>query len=261
MERLKNRVIGITGVASRQGIGYALAKRCLEEGAHVMIGDINAESLKAAAESLGESAAVAWRTCDVSSEESVHAFFDAILARFGKLDGFISNAGIYPHAMICDMDVTAWDRVFAINTRSVFLCAKEARRCMKAGGSLVNTCSFAAVSPSVESGAYAATKAAVYSMTKTLAAELAPWNIRVNGLIPGVIETEMTLSLLAKNGEAMTNAIALHRAGRPEDVANAALFLLSDESAYLTGTFLEITGGKLCTQNPGDAWKQKGGRS
>lgn len=257
MERLMNRVIGITGVASAQGIGYALAERCLAEGACVMIGDIDEGRLREAARSLACPERLAWQACDVSRESSVHAFFEGILARFGRLDGFLSNAGIYPHGVICDMDTAAWDRVFAINTRSAFLCAKEARRCMTNGGALVNTCSFAAVSPSVNSGAYAASKAAVYSMTKTLAAELAPWNIRVNGIIPGVIETDMTLPLLEKNGPAMTEAIAMHRPGQPRHVADAALFLLGDESAYMTGTFLEISGGKLCVQNPGDAWKQK----
>lgn len=213
-----------------------------------------------AAERLGGGDRLAWQACDVSGEDSVQALFDGIMARFGRLDGFVSNAGIYPHGHICDMDAAAWDRVFAINTRSVFLCARQARRCMPRGGSLVQTCSFAAISPSVGSGAYAASKAAVYSMTKTLAAELAPRDIRVNGLIPGVIDTDITRPLLEKNHRAMTDAIALHRAGMPEDVAHAAIYLLSDESAYLTGSFIEISGGKLCVQNPADAWSGKEGQ-
>ena len=124
------------------------------------------------------------------------------------------------------------------------------------GGVIINAASYAALIASAGSGAYAASKAAVYSLTKTLASELAPYGIRVNGFIPGVIQTGMTQAVVDQKGEELVNAIALHRLGMPKDVADAVLFLASEEASYLTGTFIEISGGKLCVQNPDFPWKK-----
>ena len=133
-----------------------------------------------------------------------------------------------------------------VNLKSVFLCAREAYRYMKEqGGVIINAASYAAVIASAGSGAYAASKSAVYSLTKTLAAELAPYHIRVNGFIPGVIKTGMTQGVVEQKGDELVGAIALHRLGAPVDVANAVAFLASEEASYLTGTFIEISGGKL----------------
>ena len=122
------------------------------------------------------------------------------------------------------------------------------------GGVLVNAASFASLIPSLGSGGYAASKAAVYSMTRSLAAELAPLNIRVIGYVPGVIETEMTAPTIKAKKEMLESQLALKRIGSCEDVANAVLFMASDKASYITGTFIEISGGKLCVQNPADAW-------
>ena len=122
---------------------------------------------------------------------------------------------------------------------------------------LISVSSFAAVFPSVGSGVYAATKSAVKSMVNTLAAELAPYGIRVNGYIPGVIDTDMTHALTVSNGEAMKSAIAMQTFGEPMDVAWALAFLASDYARYITGTTLEISGGKMGVQNPAKAWKDK----
>ncbi len=253
-----NKTVGITGAASTKGIGFAIAKMFLECGADVFICDLRKDALDAAEIELkkyGDGRIKAYEV-DVSDPSSVSAMFECAKQDFSYIDVFISNAGIYPQSLICDMSVEQWDAVMNINLKSVFLCAKECREAMTHGGVLINAASFAALIGSAGSGAYAASKAAVYNLTKTLAAELAPCGIRVNGYIPGVIETGMTRNVIDAKGTEMTDAIALHRLGRPEDVAHAVCFLASENASYMTGTFVEISGGKLCVQNPDFAWKQ-----
>ncbi|MEG0649344.1 MAG: SDR family oxidoreductase, partial [Oscillospiraceae bacterium] len=129
--------------------------------------------------------------------------------------------------------------------------------CMKNGGGvIINAASYAAVISSAGSGAYAASKSAVFSLTKTMAAEMAPYGIRVNGFIPGVIETGMTQNVVAQNADRILSQIALAKLGQPEDVAGAVLYLMSDVAKYITGTFIEISGGKLCVQNPDYGYKR-----
>ena len=246
--------VGISGAAGIQGIGFAIAKRFLELGACVMIGDLREDALQEAGKALSAYGKVVTCSVDVSSEDSVVSMFDKIQQEFGKIDVFVSNAGIYPQKAVCDMTAEAWDTVMNVNLRSVFLCARECSRRMKEGGVLINAASYASLLGSAGSGAYAASKAAVYSLTKVLAAELAPKGIRVNGYIPGVIATGMTQGVIDAKGEELVQAIALHRLGTPEDVAKAVTFLASDDASYLTGTFIEISGGKLCVQNPDFPW-------
>ena len=252
---LKNKVAGISGAASPQGIGFAIAKKLLEEGARVFICDLNEPATQDAVKLLSEYDEVAGFAADVSSEDSVSNLFRQAFERFGAPDIFISNAGIYPQQMLSDMSVSLWDTVMAVNLRSVYLCARESFRYMKdTGGVLINAASYAALIGSACSGAYAASKAAVYSLTKTLAAEYAPYGIRVCGFIPGVIETGMTRQVVEQRSEQLLEQIALRRLGKPADVANAVAFLASDAASYLTGTFIEVSGGKLCVQNPSAAY-------
>ena len=165
---------------------------------------------------------------------------------------------MYPQYSIIDTDEAMWDKTMDTNVKSVYLGARIAFRSMKdRGGVILIASSFAAVFPSVGSGAYAATKSAVTSMIKTLAAELAPYGIRVNGYIPGVINTDLTRPVISVNGEAMKQAIAMQDFGQPEDVAWALAFLASGYARYITGTTLEISGGKMGVQNPAKAWKDK----
>lgn len=255
---IRGRVMGITGAASRQGIGFAIARRFLQEGAEVFLCDIDAEATKQAVAALSPLGEVRGYAVNVAEEAEVAALFRNALADFGRVDIFINNAGIYPQAALCEMDAASFDRVMAVNLRSVFLCSLAARAQMEkqGGGAIVNAASYASLLPSAGSGAYAASKAAVYSLTKTMAAEFAPFGIRVNGFIPGVIETGMTRAVVAEKGEDLLSQIALRRLGRPEDVAEAALFLASDAAAYLTGSFLEVSGGKLCVQNPDYGYKK-----
>jgi len=187
----------------------------------------------------------------VSREEDIRALFDQAAADFGQIDVFINNAGIYPQVALMDMTADYWDKVMAINLRSVLLCAQNFYRYNKErGGVLLNASSYAALIGSAGSAAYAASKAAVHSLTKTLAAELAPYGIRVSGFVPGVIATDMTAGVVDSRGDQLLSQIAWHRLGTPEDVAKAVVFLGSDAADYMTGAFVEISGGKLCVQNP-----------
>jgi len=252
----KGKVVGVTGAASVRGIGFAIAKKFLESGAKVFICDLNGEALEEATKQLKAYGDVRAYVLDVANEVAVKETFAKVKEDFGKIDVFVNNAGIYPQCLICDMELRQWEMTMNVNLKSVFLCAREAYSYMKeSGGVIINAASFAALIGSAGSGAYAASKAAVYSLTKTLAAELAPYGIRVNGFIPGVIETGMTQGVINAKKDELEQSIALHRLGEPVDVANAVAFLASDEASYITGTFIEISGGKLCVQNPDFPWK------
>ncbi|MFR6085799.1 MAG: SDR family NAD(P)-dependent oxidoreductase [Oscillospiraceae bacterium] len=197
-------------------------------------------------------------TCVVSDDESLKGLARHAVEALGGLDICVSNAGVYPQYSIIDTPENVWDKTVDTNMKSVYLGARIAYEAMKdKGGVMLLASSFAAVFPSVGSGVYAATKAAVKSMVNTLAAELAPYGIRVNGYIPGVIDTDMTHALTVSNGEAMKSAIAMQTFGEPMDVAWALAFLASDYARYITGTTLEISGGKMGVQNPAKAWKDK----
>ncbi|MEA5014837.1 MAG: SDR family oxidoreductase [Candidatus Limiplasma sp.] len=253
-----NKVVGITGAASQAGIGFAIAAGFLREGARVFICDIDAAALDAAVEALSSQGEVRGYRVNVGDEREVAAMFETAVKDFGSVDLFVNNAGIYPQSALCEMDGAAWDRVMNVNLKSVFLCACAAKRQMEkqGGGVILNAASFASLIPSAGSGAYAASKAAVYSLTKTMAAEFAPFGIRVNGFIPGVIETGMTKAVVDARRSDLEGQIALGRLGTPKDVANAVLFLGSDAAAYISGAFLEISGGKLCVQNPDYGYKR-----
>ncbi len=251
---LKDKVVGITGVGSIHGIGFAVAKEFLREGAKLFLCDLSPDSLREVKNSLGENVFV--YPCDVSDQAQVEKLFKDALADLGRIDVFVNNAGIYPQSSLCDTPVELWDKVMAVNLRAVFLCCKEAAAAMKGrGGVILNASSWASLIPSAGSGAYAASKSAVSSLTKTFAAELAPYGIRVNGFIPGAIETPLTRPVIEDRREAMESQIAMHRLGTPEDVAKPVVFLASEAASYLTGAFVEISGGKLCVQNPDYGWK------
>lgn len=257
-----NRVVGITGAASQEGIGFAIAQSYIKEGARVFICDINEQALDGTVKKLSAYGEVRGYCVNVADEQEVIRMFAKAERDFGRIDVFVNNAGIYPQAALADMDAAMWDKVMGINLRSVFLCGCEAQRYMrKAGqGVIINAASFASLMPSAGSGAYAAGKAAVYSLTKTMAAEFAPNGIRVNGFIPGVIETAMTKAVVAERRCDLEDQIALNRLGTPLDVADAVLFLSSDAASYITGTFLEISGGKFCVQNPNYGYKNMQGK-
>jgi len=250
------KAIVVTGGSA--GIGLALAEKFARLGGQVSICGRSQDKLDAAVKSLQEKGCqVHSARVDVANAQDVFAYADAVEKEFGRIDIWINNAAVCPYYKIIDTPEDVWESTVNINLKSVYLGAQVARRKMAArGGVLINAASFATLMPSVGSGLYAATKSAVASMTKTLAAELAPFYIRVNGYIPGVIKTEMTQPAIAKNGDRMREVIAMNDFGEPEDVANAVVFLASDYASYITGSFVEISGGKFCVQNPTAAWDE-----
>jgi NAD(P)-dependent dehydrogenase (short-subunit alcohol dehydrogenase family) len=252
---LSNKVAAITGGTA--GIGFSIAETFAEAGAEVAICSSNEANVDNALNLLKSKDISAYgAVVDVSNRTSIFSFADSVEEKFGGIDIWVSNAAIHSPKKLIDTPEDLWQRVMDINVKSVYygglIAADKIKK--RGGGILFNASSFASLMPSVGSGAYAASKAAIYSMTKTLGAELAPFNIRVVGYVPGVIKTRMTESWIQAKGKELESQVALQRLGEGDDVAKVILFLASDYAAYITGTCVEISGGKFCVQNPQDAW-------
>jgi len=240
---LKDKVAVITG--SARGIGLAIAEAFGRAGAKIAICDLRESDVANTLDYLKEQGLSAYgKPVDVSKRSEIFPFADNVEEYLGGLDIWVSNAGAFVPNKIIDTTEEQWQMIMDVNVKSVYygglIAADKMRK--RGGGVLINA------------GSFAASKAAVYSLTKSLAAELAPFNIRVIGYIPGVIETQMTAPTIESKGDAIKSPIALRRIGEPEDVANAVLFAASDRASYITGTFIEVSGGKFCVQNPQDAW-------
>lgn len=259
--RFDGKTALITG--GSDGIGLAAAELFGSLGARTAICGTNPEKLSRAEDCLRQKGIdVFAEVCDVSDGKALERFAAHAAAELGPVDIWIGNAAICPQHSILDTPEDVWNRTVDVNLTSVYRFARLAFSAMRErGGVLLLASSFAALFPSVGSGAYAATKAAVGSMVKTLAAEMAPYGIRVNGYIPGVIDTEMNRARIAADGDALKTAIALQSFGEPIDVAWALAFLASDYARYITGTALEITGGKMGVQNPERAWRDRESRA
>ena len=234
----KNKTVLITGAS--EGIGFAAAAAFGKSGANVAICGRNAEKLEKAENSLKEMGIKTYaQTCDVSKTQQFRDFADNTEKNLGPIDIFINNAGYMPFVLLKDMDEEMLDTIMNINLKSVFVGSKIAFEKMKdRGGVIINASSFASVIPTVGYTAYAAAKAAVSSLTRTSASEFAPYGIRVLGYI-------------------LLEPISLRRYGNPDDIAGALLFMASDLAGYITGTCIEISGGKFSTQNPMKAWELK----
>jgi NAD(P)-dependent dehydrogenase (short-subunit alcohol dehydrogenase family) len=253
---LADRVAVVTGGTA--GIGLQIAETFARAGAKIAICGRNKAKVDRAVTYLQKKKLkVFGEAVDVSQRASIFDLADNVEKAFGGIDIWVSNAGVYPQKKLIETTEAEWQMVMDINMKSVYygglIAADKLKK--RGGGVLFNAASFASLMPSVGSGAYAASKAAVYSMTKSLAAELAPHNIRVIGYIPGVIKTEMTAPLTQTSKELLESQIALHRLGESREVANALLFLATEHASYITGTFIEISGGKFCVQNPQNAWR------
>jgi NAD(P)-dependent dehydrogenase (short-subunit alcohol dehydrogenase family) len=262
--RLQDRVAVVTGGAS--GIGRACALRFAEEGAHVLVADLNRErgaEVVREVEARGRKARFV--QTDTSQERECEAMADAALETFGRIDVLLAAAGI-SHALyisgtepqtprrereaslLLNKPTEYWEKVLNVNLTGVMLTDRAvARRMVEAGrgGSIINIASGAAKIPLVGAADYCVSKAGVWMLTKVLALEVAPHNIRVNAIGPGFIETPMTASLRSDEELRMRviDSVPLKRLGQPEDIANAALFLASDESSFFTGEILFPDGG------------------
>jgi len=249
MSKFKDKVAVVTGAAG--GIGAAIIRDFSSKGAKVAIFDINEVGINSLAheviENGGEAIAV---RCDVSDATDVKVAFDKVIAAFGKVDILINNAGIIRDNLIFKMTENEWDSVIDIHLKGSFLCAKEAQKYMVANGygKIVNLSSTSALGNRGQVN-YSAAKAGLQGFTKTLAIELGPKGINVNAIAPGFIETEMTKATAERLGitlEQMSQAIigqlAIKRAGQPQDIANVAAFLCSDEASYVTGQVIYVAG-------------------
>ena len=241
MTRFNGKVAIVTGGA--RGIGAAVAARLVADGAKVMIADIIAPEQS--------SDAMAYIQTDATSAEQVAAAVEATCAKWGRLDILVNNAGLGALAETPDMDEYLWDKVFAINTKAIYLFCKYAIPAMRVnggdsrGGAIINVASISGVAGDYGMGVYNASKGAVINYTRSLALDCARDGIRVNALCPGLIETAMTELTTARPDDraAWLSPIPLQRMGRPEEMANVIAFLASDEASYMTGSIVVADGG------------------
>lgn len=247
MGRLEGKVALVTGAGS--GFGEGIARRFAEEGARIVVADINAEAGAAVARSIGDSAIFV--AMDVSRDADMAAGVEAAVGRFGRLDILVNNAG-YTHRNQPMLEVSEedFDRVYAVNVKSVFLGARHAvpRFRQQGGGVILNIASTAGIRPRPGLTWYNGSKGAVITLTKSMAAELAPDSIRVCALNPVAGETGMLHLFMGEDTperrEQFRATIPLGRFSQPLDIANAALFLCSDEAEFLTGVCMEVDGGR-----------------
>lgn len=246
MKRLEGKVALITGAGS--GFGLGIAETFAREGAKVAIIDINEAAAKAAAEKIGASAI--GLAADVSKAADVNAAVERTLSAFGKLDIVVNNAGItHRNRSMLEVEEDEFDRIFAVNVKSIYLFAKAAIPHMQSqGGVIINVGSTAGLRPRPGLTWYNSTKGAVHTMTKSMAVELAPQKIRVCALAPVAGETPLLATFMGEDTperrQQFVNSIPLGRFSTPQDIANAALYLASDEASMITGVVLEVDGGR-----------------
>jgi 3-oxoacyl-[acyl-carrier protein] reductase len=248
--RLKDRVALITGGGA--GIGKATAQRFIEEGAKIVICDVNAEAGAAAVEELGEKAE--FHQVDVMDRQAVQEWVDNVVSKYGQVDVLVNNAGILRDnqlvklkdgELVKQMPEAEFDLVIGVNLKGVFNCAQAVAPHMirQGSGVILNASSVVGLDGNFGQTNYVATKAGVIGMTKVWARELGRYNIRINAVAPGFIATDILKSMPQGIIERMEARIPLGCMGQPRDIANAYLFLASDEASFITGAVLRVDGG------------------
>lgn len=244
MALLTGQTAVITGGA--QGLGYAIARRFVDEGARVVLGDVNIDATQAAAEKLGGKEVALALRCDVTKAAEVDALVSAAVGGFGGLDVMVNNAGITRDATMRKMTEDEFDQVIAVHLKGTWNGLRAAAAVMRENkrGAIVNMSSISGKVGMVGQTNYSAAKAGIVGMTKAAAKELAYLGVRVNAIQPGLIRSAMTEAMPQRIWDSKVAEVPMGRAGEPEEVANVALFLASGLSSYMTGTVLEITGGR-----------------
>ena len=247
--RLKDKVTLVTGGAA--GIGKATAQRFQEEGATVVICDVKEEAGQAVVAELG---LAAFYKVNVADRADVQRWVDDVVARFGRIDVLVNNAGVLRDgrlvvvkdgALVKQMPEADWDLVIGVNLKGVFNCAQAVAPVMirQGSGVILNASSVVGLDGNFGQSNYVATKSGVIGMTKVWARELGRYGVRVNAIAPGFILTEMVLQMPEKVLSDMAARVPLARMGQPRDIANGYLFLASDEASYINGEVLRIDGG------------------
>jgi len=245
--RLANKIAIVTGAA--QGIGLATALKFAREGASVVVCDIKPAAVDAAVAAVSaatvDGAGCIGHVVDVTDRTQVDAMVAATMARFGRIDSLVNNAGITKDARLQKMTLAQFDSVVDVNLRGVFHCAQAVADIMVAQGSgtILNASSVVGIYGNFGQTNYVATKFGVIGFTKTWSRELGPKGIRVNAVAPGFVETPILDTIPDKLLESMREQVPLRRLGRPEEVANVYAFLASDEASYVNGAVIEVAGG------------------
>jgi 3-oxoacyl-[acyl-carrier protein] reductase len=245
--RLRGRAAIITGAA--RGIGKAIATTFLREGAKVAIIDSDRERLEILKKDMGkENKEVMTIFCDITKSSEVNGMVDQVYKALGRIDILVNNAGIIRRGTIDTVTEEDWDRVIEVNLKGTFNCCKAVVGIMKqrGNGKIINISSIAGKMGDITSApGYGPSKAGIDALTKTLARQLAPFGINVNAVSPHAIETEMSAQWSEERRKEIIASIPLGRLGKPEDVAEAVLFLASDEASFITGEILDVNGGAL----------------
>jgi 3-oxoacyl-[acyl-carrier protein] reductase len=242
--RLKDKIAIITGAAS--GLGRATALTFARDGAKIIVADVNEDAGKKVVHEIREMGGTAnFERVNVADPEQVNRMVTNTVNQYGRIDILINNAGILADARLVKMEIEQWQRVIDVNLKGVFICGQAVAKVMEAQGSgvILNAASVVGLYGNFGQSNYVATKAGVIGMTKTWARELGRKGIRVNAVAPGFIETDMLKTIPEKVVAMIKEKTPLVRLGTPQDIANAYLFLASEEASFITGAVLSVDGG------------------
>ena len=250
---LINKNVLLTGAS--QGIGKRIAAKLLKNKCNLYLIYRNKKPLF---KNIDAERKIEYIKSDVRDTNAIAEWLKKYESTGKRIDILINNAGILLEGLLKDVSRTDWEVSFDTNLKSVFFLSQLVFNHMKKfnNGNIINTLSYAATIPSSPAGVYGASKSAMASLTRTMAAEWAPFGIRVNGFSPGVVPTRMTEKAIKRAKKQMLSYISLNRFGTAEEVANVVLFLASDQSSNITGANIDVSGGKLIIQNPHSPWEK-----